>query len=485
VVGPVVGAATYPVVALASQLADAARRTLGARGGKVVEAELQRLAEATGLSVDEIAQRVASGEIMAENATLRMATRALMARGGQGETMTRQTFDRRPPQKREEAMQEIQQYLSNTADDNVLRGTRVTQEQAKAAEKQAYGSLFGAQGGGAVAPEVSVIMGDAFERLPGAAKELSAFVRADTKTSPYFTVADDGAVTFTRQPTLQEAELTRRFLAGKKSEAYRQGTPWGPVYEAVEKNLRGALDATSVPLRGVRAEAAKIRSEADAFDEGQKLFNRSADEVEIMVEDLLRRGPDGEAQLAALRAGAMDALRAKAKSASGTSLMGTLTNPERKESAILRALLPPSVYDDVAQKMGVAAQSQAARGDIIKGPSTALTQAADKQIGSSLSAGDLAQVASGDMLAALRVGSQLVKTAAPGLSEKERTRVLGVLLSEDPNVVRRALRDESGMAALQAAVTRLAKATAGAAQAGAVVGGTRTINTELGIGGPQ
>jgi hypothetical protein len=485
VLSPIVGGATYPLVAGAAQLTDAARRMFGGRGGKAVEAELQRLADGTGLSVDEIAQKVASGEILAENATLRMTTRALMSRGGRGETMVRETMDRRPPQKRAEAMAEIQQYLSTTTDPNVLRAQRMSQEAAKAGEKASYTQLFSQGGGGPAPAEVSVALSDVFERVPAAAKELSAFVRADTKTSPYFTVADDGAVTFNRPPTLQEAEITRRFIAGKKNEAYSQGSPWGETYKEIEGRLRAEIDTASPQLAQTRTKWANIMSERDAFDAGQKLFNRSADEVEILVEELLRKGPDGQAQLDALRGGAMDALRTKARGAAGTNLMATLTNPERKESAILRAILPPAVYDDVLQRAEVAAQSQAARSDIVKGPSTALTQAADRNLGTGVSADEAAAALSGNMVSMLKVGMQLAKQLAPQLSDQDRVRILGVLLSEDPQVVRRALSDQSGLAAFKQAVDRLVSTTATGARAGAVVGGTMAVDAALNDRGPR
>jgi hypothetical protein len=39
-----------------------------------------------------------------------------------------------------------------------------------------------------------------------------------------------------------------------------------------------------------------------------------------------------------------------------------------------------------------------------------------------------------------------------GMSEQDRQRVAQILISEDPEIVRKALRDESGMARLQQAV---------------------------------
>lgn len=470
VMAPLAGAVTHPILLGVTEVSDAARRLFGRRGGKAVEAEIQRLAEGTGLTTDEIVQRIASGEIMAENATLRMSVRAMMAQGGKGETAVREAFDIRPPKTRAEAMSEIQKYLATTSgDENVLRATQMTRQQALDEETAAFNRIF--EGGGAPVPaDVRLALADTFERVPSAAKELAAYTRASTKTDPFFVVRDDGAVIFTRDPTTQEAEITRRFLQGKADEAYRGGSPWGAVFKDIERGVRAPLDVAVPQLAATRAEWANIKSTQDAFETGQKIFNMSADEVEILVDRLLREGDAGAAKFEALRNGAMDALRAKARGASGTSLMATLTNPERKESAILRALLPPDVYDDVAQKMGVAAQSQAARTDIIKGPTTALVTAAERRVGSEINAGEVSSALRGNFGSLLNVGAKLVKRAAPQLSDKERVQVLNVLLSEDPEVVRRALTDESALAALTDRINSLAVGLRGGAIGAATTG---------------
>lgn len=471
VMAPLLGAATYPALAGVSRVADAARRLLGDRGGKAVEAEVQRLVEQTGLTPDEIVQRVASGEIMAENATLRMAVRAMMARGGEGEAMVRGTMTRRPPQTRAEAMAEIQQHLSSTQDENVLRGMRASQADARAAEGDAFAQLFADNGGGVVSDDVVAAMADAVQRMPGVATELQRFTRAQTGTNPYYTVDDNGVATFTRQPTVQEAEVMRRFLAGKADEAYRGGSPWGEVYKTAERAIRNPLDATSPELSQLRSRWAKLATERDAFEQGRKAFNMTADEVEITMDGLLARGDEGAAALAAFRSGAMDALRTKAKGAGGTNLMATITNPERKESAILRAIMPPDAYETAASRAAVAAQSQAASNEIVRGSSTELTRAAGTRLGAQLNAEEMANAVRGDFGAMLRVGTKIVQQAAPGLSDKDRVRVLGILLSEDPQVVRRALTDESGAAMLRDAIVGAAARLRQGATGAGVVGG--------------
>ena len=457
---PIAAAATLPLQAGARAIADAARSRFGNRAGKAVEAELQRMADATGLTPDEIAGRVARGEIMAENETLRMATRALMAQGGRPESVVRQTMAERPTRLRQEAMAEIQDYLAPGADLNVKRVQGQLDRAARTAENEAYANIPGAK---APAPRPVVdSVATAVNQFPQVARELRDFVGGSTRSKPFFEF-DGDKISVGRIPTLQEAELVRRFLNKKASEAYRSGSPMGEVYDTFEKELRGVLDTASPDLASVRSGAATLRQAKEAFDYGVAAFGKDPDEFEIFMSQI----QDNDAALKSLRAGVTAALRRKASSGGGTSLMGRLENENRDYGQILRAVFPDQGLDDVLSKVEVAAQSQAARGDIIKGPSTALVQQARKNLGSAVNLEEAASAMRGNPIAMLQVGLKLAREVSPDLTEQQRMKIVEVLLSEDPQVVLRALRDESGAAqfgtALQNAASRVRGGLTGAA----------------------
>jgi hypothetical protein len=154
-----------------------------------------------------------------------------------------------------------------------------------------------------------------------------------------------------------------------------------------------------------------------------------------------------------VRAGALANIRQKVEQAGGTNLMNKLQNAETREGKVFRAIFPPDKIDETMSVIERAAQSQSAFGDIIKGPSTALTQQAGKKSGSAITAEDLANIA--NPITAMRVGAKVIQDLAPDLSDKQRTQVLEVLLSEDPDVVRRALTDSRGMEMLQSNIFRI------------------------------
>jgi len=173
-----------------------------------------------------------------------------------------------------------------------------------------------------------------------------------------------------------------------------------------------------------------------------------------------------------LRAGTLANLRQKAEQAGGTNLMNKLQNAETREGKIFRAIFSPERIEDTLQKIGVAAQSQTAAGEIIKGPTTALVQEASKRVGAKITAEDITNIA--NPMTALRVGVKLAQELRPDLNEKQRQQVLQVLLSEDPDVVRRALSDTRGLEMLINSIN----VTAESLRAGARRGVTQQVTTD-------
>lgn len=472
-VGAAAGAVAAPLASLAvsgasrplTALLDVARRRLGGRGAKIVEAELQRIAREGGFTPDEAAQRVASGQIVAETETLRDIVRAYRTLGGEAATTLQQTLPRRAQEGREAAMSQMQRYLAGGADPNVLRQVRQADDVARAAERQAYAPFKSQE----APPEVVNQLGEALRRVPSAAEEVAMALRAETGQSLFFTIGENGAVSFTRAPTVAEAESVRRALDNRATALYR--TSMGGAGEAVSgvaAQLRGLLDVLVPELASTRANAAALRGARDAFEAGRRSFSKSADEVAVEFENLT----DPQA-IEAYRAGLMDALRRKYSTGQQASLMGILNNPERKEGAILRSVFPQDQLPDVLQTIQNAARSQQTANYVVGGSQTAPSMRQAERVGMNIAAEDVSGVLSLDPMALGRVTMKLVNNFAPELTDAQRKQVVDVLVSQNPEVVRRAFQDESGMAVLQRGVQSLVEIIKGGARPAAAVGATQ------------
>jgi hypothetical protein len=458
------------------KVVDFARRTIGGRASSAVQAEVQRLAAESGMSVDEIIDKVANGQMMAEvSDTLRYAARAYKAGGGEASSTISDAFKRREfdgstwtraGETRGGAQDALQGALAPGMGDNVLGSFTAGQSAARAAEKDAYTRAFGTAA--PLTPEIVDALGEALRRDPEAAQYAARLVMARTGRNPYFTVDQKtGQVLFGRAPTLEEAELVRRALVDTKDAAYRAGQ--GGVGEAlgeVEAGVRQQLDEFSPDLQSARTTAAANRTARDAFEAGRTALNRPADAVMLEFEQVVAQG---EAAVRAYRAGLMDQLRKTVQSPSGASLMPRLADPNKGQGMILNYVMPAEQRDYVLKLIGQAADSQEAQNVIMGGSPTAQTLLGQGQQGSAGMVVDIMSASRGDIPAAMRVIDQAARKAMEGLSEKQKVEVARLLVQRDPTILQRALVDEGGLMALQQRVEQIgALVRRGGAAAGTV-----------------
>lgn len=421
---------------------DFARRQFGGRGAKAVETEIQRLVQESGLTPDEIVNRIARGEIMAENATLQQSVRALYTGGGEASSQIRRTLAPRPTMLRRKAEEQIQRGLTPSTAGNVLQQVKLNDDQIRLAERAMYGQAF--QQGGIVTKPLLDNFSAAMRRSPTAAKDIGDYYRAQSGKSPFFSIKPDGDIEFSRTPNLEDMEIVRRGLQEQVDVAYRGGKgATGEALKDLERSLRSEIDVAAPAVGQARTTAAQTRSGRDAFEEGRKVLGKSADEVDILMASF------NPQQITAFRAGAMDALRNRMTTGARKSMMGNLADEGSKEGRILRSIFPQDQLDSVLGTIGVAAQSQQAKNRILGGSDTASSMQQAQRIGMNISAEEAVSASRGDPFAMIRVARKLVSQNTQGLNDAQRLQVARILTSTDPQLVRRALTDDSAMAMLQ------------------------------------
>jgi hypothetical protein len=470
--GVAIGAVAAPVVSSAiggvgfgvDKLMDSARRLTGDRGAKIVETEIQRIVKESGMTPEQVVQGIVSGNIMAENATMSMAVRGMYAKGGEAATTIQKGIEVRPDLLRGAAVSEMQQRLAGQPG-NVMAQYKISDAAAKQVEKEAYADAFGK--GGVISPLLLSGMTDALKRSPQSVKNINELYVAETGKKPFFSFNAAGDVEFSRTPTLEDAEIIRRGIQTSVDEAYSGGRGGvGSALKTVEESLRAALDTSSKALANARVQAAARRSTREAFAEGRKIFGKSADEAEIYFNDLI----SDPASVSALRAGVMDALRNKMSTGQRTSMMARLASPDSKEGQILRTIYPQDDLPGILSRIELAAQSQSAKNLILKGSTTAPTQGQAARVGMDISAEELVNIT--NPMTAMRVLGKFINKQAPNLNEEQRNAVARVMVSNDPQLVQKAIIDNSQMALLQQKLkTAAALISSQAGQRAAYVGG--------------
>ena len=460
--GAVGGAATRAAGGAFTALADSARRLVGRRGSSIVENEIQRLAEQTKRTPDEIADDIVNGRILAENATIRQAVRSLKVSGGEPSRILTEGLTQRPTKTREAAMSELRTYLSDVDAPSSLQAQRRSEDVASAAESAAYRQFEGMP-----APDdVVTALQDTLRRVPSASKEVEIALRAQTGEAPFYKILEDGSVEFTRLPTVAEAERVRRAVGNRASALYRESMGGaGEAVSGVEKGLRGSLDVGVPDLASARTQAAAVRQQSDVFKAGRGALVGDVNE-RLMEFDRLTKPEEIEAY----RAGLMAALEARAATPSRQSMIRNLFDPTMKEGQILRAVFPEDQIDNVLYRLETAKESQEAVGRVLGGSDTAASQVEASRRGLGLSAGDITGVLSGSPDAIVKLASTISNRFARDLTDAERGRVAQILISEDADLVRNAIQDQSAMAALQRRVEDLAARSTQAARRSSTVG---------------
>lgn len=446
VLAPVAGVALKGLGAAASATASA---LFGRKGATAVQNELQRMAAESGLTVDEIVDGIARGSIMAENETLKNVVRALYVKGGVGGRIISDAMTDRPIQTRAAAMDDMRSYLSGGS------GTARAQQEAALEAQRAARRAGYAQFENAPAPQpVIQELTQALQRAPQAAATIDAAMTA--RGMPALTQrAANGAVTLSRQPTVAEAELIRRAVEGNVQSLYRDpmSAVTAEALKDVEGNLRSSLDTSIPALAAVRSDVAAQKAAERAFAAGEKALSGDANQVVLDIEKILS-DPN---QLDAFKTGFLATIERRALTGQRDSMIAKLADPDGKgtaENMILRSIMPPDEIDALLLRLKVASDSSAASKYALTGSATAGTQSAESRLGSSIGASDLADAAMGSPAAMLSIATKLVAEAAVDLSDAQRASIARVLVSENPELVRAALTDVSGMTRLVDVIKR-------------------------------
>jgi len=424
---------------------DFTRRKLGDRGAKIVETEVQRIQQQTGLEPDEIVSKIASGEILAENPNILGIVRAYASGGGDASRTIRDALTRRPTELRNKTVEQISNELSGGAEPNVLKKFSQSEIERTKARNALYTKAY--DEGGVITEEMLNSLTDAMQRSPTSYELIAKLSQAQLKTKPFFTIDAAGEVTFIRPPTIRDMEIARRGLKADINRKYQSGE--GDIAKELqpfEETLRGLIDKSAPAVGKARTQAASDKLTTNSFDAGKKAFAKSPDQVQVEFEELVSKNPEA---VSAYRAGIMAQLRNKMSMGGRTSMMANLESIEAKEGQILRIIYPQDKVDDILKLAKVASQSQKASNKVLAGSDTAETLMESKKIGMDISPQEVASVFSGDAFTTLRVASKFVQKNAPNLSPEQKQQVARILVSEDPALVSNALRDQSGMAILQ------------------------------------
>jgi hypothetical protein len=381
--------------------------------------------------------------------------------GARADDAARKAIRDRAQRAREAAKGETQKILQGDTDANVIRLFKEGQEAARTKASSAYDVVFDAF------PEVPASISPIIQKILNTEEAILDSSLQLIKTAgvdePFFDVVN-GRVKLNKAPTLREAENIRRALddlIGRSKGNLRH------EYKNLERELRGALDAAAPELSKVRQTWSNIMTGSEAFEEGRRVFGKSSDEVEILFEDYAAKGPDA---LAAFRQGLMDAIRTKSETGAKSSLPRLLTDMDAKQAKIFATIFPADEYDKAYKLWDRAKRSQMVADELGSSPTAERTaRQASAGMGGAIS--DVAEALQLNPAAVGRLMSRGLSVLGQRVSDQQKAQVIKILMSEDPKLVERVLKDNTGWDIVQKRVIDIFRGLEGpAAKAGALVG---------------
>jgi len=462
VLAPVMGGVVAGSGQALNKFTNFVRSKFGDRLAGPVEAEVNRLVQETGKTPDEIINDLLEGRLMTENETLVKSLRAYRGRGGEAGARVGEVIGRRAQETQSRAIDDLQRGLAPKASDNVYRDIRLGEKEFKRKESEAYKDIFAQRQ--EISRDMIDTLSEALTRMPDAANELNKIYKARGGLVPFFEIGDNGALKIIRQPTVEDAEIVRRALSEATGKSYREGS--GSIGEALsdlEKSLRRQLDEEAPALAQTRQNWSTLNRARESFESGRKLLSGDLEERLFSIEEILKRGNEGE--IKALRAGFMNQL--KNKFATQGTISKRLADENSKEGQIFRAIYPDGPdRQRVIRNLETAGIAKDVERQVKFGSPTSQDLAAAQRIGQNVSAADVQGAAVGHLPSMMRVGSGLIRSISPELTPKQREQVVGIIMTEEPDVLRRAFYDDTAMSALQRKVAQIMRGGSEAAKTG-------------------
>ena len=449
--------------------ADFIRRQLSGKLGKAAEDEVLRIMQEGNLTLEEVVRRVNAGEIIPDmSEQTANALRAVYSKSGSGGQIIADTLNRRAEQTFESGKRALLSELAPEGGENITLALSKNLKELEAAESTAYKEIF-EQGKALQSNSLNLATEQILTNQKFLRSGINKLLKANN--APDLFKITDGKLELLRDVTLEDGEIIRRALADATNKAFsgnkgNLGTSLG----AIEKSVRSIIDETSPELAATRAKWASIKAAQQAFEDGKKAFGKSFEDLSIQFDNLAQRG-DALA-MDSFRAGVAAQLKNKFGLSSSKSFVSALSKLDRKERDILEKIYPEGMFEDTLKKLELAAITQKTKGAVsaIGGPSiTAMAQQDIKRVGAD-AAVDVVEFALNplNIFAFTRMARKMLGSKVDNISQAQLEQAARILVSEDADLIKRALTDQDALSILGKRVGQLLDiATAGATTASA------------------
>ena len=425
----------------------------GTRYSDTVSAYLNSLAQQMGKSVDDIVADIAEGKMVTDNETANAAVISFIREGGEGANILLQYIRDRAKNTTGEAVSTVRAALAPGRSDDVLNSYLDDIDRIRERESQAYNIVFKNPDNQQVTEQIYDNVETILKRFPEVRDELEGIYNARNLV-PLFAVDENGAIRLVRTPSVEDADIAYRVLRDEANKLYVAGSGTrGGIYKDYAQKLKDNLDETYEDLAQTRANYSQQFKQQEAFDEGLKSLGKN---VDLTARAL--RGYNAEEQMA-FRAGVFSAIRDKLRRSKNT--IANLADEDQQIGDLLRLVAPEESLDELDRTLNIAAEARrtAQAAPQRAGSQTAVLQRQrQREAALPVTAQEIRAAVAGDPVAMVNVAQKAVGSMLGDveISQADRATIANILVSEDPDLLVKAMANENAMDQLRRKIASMA-----------------------------
>jgi len=434
-----------------------------------IRKELNRMVKKTGYSEEEIIQKVADGEIIVENESLRYWIKQIVAQAETGKPalVLKDTLQGKPPvyneageliedrivgrpkQTRDELQDTMQESLGRgTSKKDLLKAYQQTDDEFRAIENAAYNKILKKNNVELDDATLDVLL-QSIRRFEGGAETINKMIAGDDLVKKAFYKIDDetGEIILTRMPTLADAELIYRSIRNQKDKLFRRGEfDLSGVLSNNMHKLLTQLNKFSPKLKHTRANAHSLRTAREAFLMGRKMLNMGSEDVASIMREFEKHQSYSKASTKKAQAQILQSLRegvlVQLKSKDGLALMRNIHSENKNLSKVVAMIFPDEAVDDIVTKARIASQASdtASKIPVTAGSPTQPLIEAGRDVATSAAGGDWVMAIVRPLMKGLKDRN---------VPDKEAMAIVKLVTEQNPELVKKALVDDNAMNMLQ------------------------------------
>jgi len=415
---------------------------VGRKFSPVVRHQMELLMQRSGMTANQIIERVQKGTLMIENDTLRAAIKALSGMSNDAGAVITKSTKARPLETKKDLLDEMQKRTSGTSSsENVQRLYKASDDELKKLENKMYKSLF-KDTNPELPPQMALNLEEIMRQFPNMWEELNTVYRTSKGAGliPFFKI-ENNVLKMIKKPTLQDAEEIYRAL---------RDTPRMNVNKRILNNideaknlLKAEIDIFSPELAAVRLQASHTRTGRDAYEYGKKILSKNPEEIALEIE----RWANIPGAIDALKQGFMTTYKHRA--GSSTAAIKNVAEEGKNFNEIVRMLFPlGNQADDIIGKAKIAGGALDTKNSVLGGTTTQREQAAADQMSI---ATNLARVKANptDMVAGIQLVRNMIATRSPDMHPHDAKRLAELVTSRNADDVKAAMVDDGQLSKLQ------------------------------------